>query len=234
MTEIILVRHGQASFGKTNYDKLSELGAQQAHCLGQFWADNEFTFDALWRGDMVRHEETAHGILLGLSTSPEGKLVADGVNDVAVHSGLNEFDFQAVADAYLTIHPDDKPASGAEPAAFYRLLRKSMRAWSAGELSEHQLPETWQAFQSRVVEVLDQAVASGHKRIVMATSGGAIAMSISHILGADAASMINLNLQIRNTSLTHIFANASGRHLHQFNALPHLDNKAMRHAISYS
>ena len=29
MTDIYLVRHGQASFGKANYDKLSELGGQQ-------------------------------------------------------------------------------------------------------------------------------------------------------------------------------------------------------------
>ena len=234
MTEIILVRHGQASFGKTNYDKLSELGEQQAISLGEYWADNEFTFDALWRGDMFRHQETAEGILRGLARHEQGKATADAVSNIAVHAGLNEFDFQAVADAYLQIHPNEKPALGAKPAAFYRLLRKSMQAWSGGELDQHALPESWQAFQSRVVSVLEQAVESGHKRIVMATSGGAIAMSVSHILGADAASMINLNLQIRNTSLTHIFANVSGRHLHQFNALPHLENKAMRHAISYS
>ena len=67
MAEIILVRHGQASFGKANYDKLSELGAQQAQLLGEFWGRQGFAFDAMWRGDMVRHEETASGILKGMN-----------------------------------------------------------------------------------------------------------------------------------------------------------------------
>ena len=34
MTSIYLIRHGQASFGKAEYDCLSELGEQQARHLG--------------------------------------------------------------------------------------------------------------------------------------------------------------------------------------------------------
>lgn len=37
MTTIYLVRHGQASFGKSNYDELSENGEAQATLLGQYF-----------------------------------------------------------------------------------------------------------------------------------------------------------------------------------------------------
>ena len=34
MSELILIRHAQASFGHENYDNLSELGHDQATLLG--------------------------------------------------------------------------------------------------------------------------------------------------------------------------------------------------------
>ena len=38
MTQIILIRHGQASFGAANYDALSDLGRTQARWLGEHFA----------------------------------------------------------------------------------------------------------------------------------------------------------------------------------------------------
>ena len=38
MPEFFLVRHGQASFGADNYDKLSALGHRQARWLGGYFA----------------------------------------------------------------------------------------------------------------------------------------------------------------------------------------------------
>ena len=37
MSELILIRHAQASFGHENYDNLSELGHDQAALLGSFF-----------------------------------------------------------------------------------------------------------------------------------------------------------------------------------------------------
>ncbi|WP_100657471.1 histidine phosphatase family protein [Alteromonas flava] len=233
MAEIILVRHGQASFGKADYDKLSELGIQQSIWLGEHFGENQTAVDAIWRGDMLRHRETAEGFLQGLGQVSAGNEY-DHLSHIDVHPGLNEFDFQAVADGYLRLNPEDKPSQGAKPEEFYRLLRKSMLAWSQGELDNQALPESWQGFQTRVMDVLEKAIASPHKRILMATSGGAIAMMVSQVLGANAATMVNLNLQIRNTSVSKIYANQGGAHLHQFNAIPHLESPSKKSAISYS
>ena len=51
MGELVLVRHGQASFGAEDYDKLSPLGHQQSKWLGEYFKAHDLQFDAVWRGD---------------------------------------------------------------------------------------------------------------------------------------------------------------------------------------
>ncbi|HAD08992.1 MAG TPA: histidine phosphatase, partial [Porticoccaceae bacterium] len=58
MSEIYFVRHGQASLGAKNYDKLSDLGWQQARWLGEHFRDQDLNFDRIVVGDMRRHRET--------------------------------------------------------------------------------------------------------------------------------------------------------------------------------
>ena len=135
MAQFYLVRHGQASFGTDNYDRLSELGHQQARWLGEYFAERDMGFDALVSGDLVRHRETGAGICEGLGVAlPED-----------IHAGLNEFDFQSIVDAYLTQFPEQAPAEGAPVAAFYKALKTAMKHWRLDELSGD-LPESWQHF----------------------------------------------------------------------------------------
>lgn len=37
MGQLLLVRHGQASFGADDYDQLSDLGKRQSIRLGEYW-----------------------------------------------------------------------------------------------------------------------------------------------------------------------------------------------------
>ena len=46
MGSLYLVRHGQASFGADNYDKLSELGHRQCVRLGEYFRHKGVRFDA--------------------------------------------------------------------------------------------------------------------------------------------------------------------------------------------
>lgn len=59
MTTIYLVRHGQASFGKSNYDELSENGEAQATLLGQYFKQILKEQPYVVAGTMQRHEQTA-------------------------------------------------------------------------------------------------------------------------------------------------------------------------------
>ena len=44
MSLVYLVRHAQASFGARDYDRLSELGRQQARWLGDYFAGRGLRF----------------------------------------------------------------------------------------------------------------------------------------------------------------------------------------------
>ena len=224
MTQFYLVRHGQASFGTDNYDRLSELGHQQARWLGEYFAERDMGFDALVCGDLVRHRETGAGICEGLGVAlPED-----------IQPGLNEFDFQSLVDAYLTQHPDQVPGEGAPVAAFYKALKPAMKHWRMDTLTGD-LPETWQGFSDRVAGARDhiQQQYSGKDRVLIVSSGGAMAMFIKHVLGASDDAVVELNLQIRNSSVSHGFFNQKVVRMASFNNVPHLDRPDRFEAITY-
>ncbi|MBN8432019.1 histidine phosphatase family protein [Microbulbifer salipaludis] len=223
MPEIFVVRHGQASFGSDNYDQLSELGWQQARWLGEHWAGEEQPFDHIVSGDLRRHRETAQGICEGLGLDR---------HRVQELPQLNEFDFKHIMHAFGEKNPKAAPPPGAARGDYYRFLKLAMHAWSAGEIEG---TESWQQFEQRIEEVLG-VLAAGAKggRTLVVSSGGAIAMMVRQILGAPSHSVTQLNMQIKNTAVSHFFAGRSGMTLHSFNHVPHLDNRERRTFITYS
>ena len=144
MSEFYLVRHGQASFGAKNYDKLSELGHQQARWLGEYFTARDISFSQAFMGDMVRHRETTEGILYAVSQPPV----------VTVDTGFNEFNFQNIGNSYLTLNPQSRLPENPKPADFYRLLKLAMRAWSQDLLPRDTLEESWLDFKNRVLGAL--------------------------------------------------------------------------------
>ncbi|MGB1465781.1 MAG: histidine phosphatase family protein [Alcanivorax nanhaiticus] len=197
MAQFYLVRHGQASFGSDNYDQLSPLGHQQARWLGEYFAERDMQFDGLMTGDLVRHQETGAGICEGLGIMLPSE----------IHSGLNEFDFHAIVHAWLAQHPEaEAKEDGANPSTFYKALKAAMKAWRHGEL-QGDLPESWEGFSDRVAAARDhlQQHYSDKDKVVIVSSGGAMGMFMKHALNTADDTVVELNLQIRNTSLIHGF-----------------------------
>ena len=62
---LLLVRHGQASFGTADYDVLSETGWEQGRLLGDWLRARGVTPTAVVRGGMRRHRETAEAAGVG-------------------------------------------------------------------------------------------------------------------------------------------------------------------------
>lgn len=58
MSQLTVVRHGQASFFSKDYDQLSSLGKEQAELLGQFLGERDRRFDEVYLGPRKRHRET--------------------------------------------------------------------------------------------------------------------------------------------------------------------------------
>ena len=63
MSVIYIARHGQASFGEDNYDRLSERGVEQARILAGYFIDLGLSFDAVCSGGIMRQRQTAQEIL---------------------------------------------------------------------------------------------------------------------------------------------------------------------------
>ncbi|MDX1451582.1 MAG: histidine phosphatase family protein [Oleiphilaceae bacterium] len=222
MSRLILVRHGQASFGSDNYDQLSELGHQQAHWLGEYFAAQDLPVSRVICGDLLRHRQTVSGILSGLGQT----LPTDQKDD------WNEFDFHAVGAQFLAMHPEYRPDNNS-PKAFFGLLRRALLAWSKNEITGS-LPETWAEFETRILRALDAVISSAekHENILVVSSGGAIAMALKHILAYPNDKVIDINLQTRNTGVSEIYFNATQRYLASFNCLPHLSQAERSHAIT--
>ena len=225
MSEFYLVRHGQASFGAKNYDKLSQLGHQQARWLGEYFTARNITFSQAFMGDMVRHRETTQGILDGLSQPPV----------VTINIGFNEFNFQNIGKSYLSLNPQSQLPENPTPGDFYRLLKLAMHAWSKDLLPQDTLEESWGDFKSRVQNALHLACnQNSDKPILIVSSGGAISMLMSLVLGLDAKQVIELNMQVRNTSISHFYFNKNNIRLSSFNNIPHLDNPDRLDSITFS
>jgi broad specificity phosphatase PhoE len=225
VSEFYLVRHGQASFGAKNYDKLSELGHQQARWLGEYFSERGITFSHAFMGDMVRHKETAQGIFEGVGQSPA----------VTVETGFNEFNFENIGESYLSLNPQSQLPKNPKPADFYRLLKLAMGAWSEDLLHENSLDESWSDFRIRVQRALHAVChKNSDKPILIVSSGGAISMLLSLVLGLDAKQVIELNMQIRNSSFSHFYFNKNTIRLSSFNNIPHLDRLDRLDSITFS
>lgn len=225
MSELFLVRHAQASFGSGNYDRLSELGHRQARWLGEYFRTRDLAFDRVICGHMVRHRETVEGIFQGLAQP----LAAPEPDPC-----WNEFDFEAIVGAFLDQFPGERPAPDAPPGSFAPVLRGALEAWTEDRLAA-QLPERWQQFAERVQRGL-AAITAGPadaRRILVVSSGGAIAAALSHVLGAPASAMVHMNLQLRNSSVSHLHFNARAVYFSGFNHAPHLEQPDRAGSVTY-
>jgi broad specificity phosphatase PhoE len=217
MPTLYLVRHGQASFGAADYDNLSDLGHQQAEQLGRYFKAKGLQFDAAYAGTLRRHAQTYAGIAQGMSSGQE----------VWQRAGLNEYDSEAVV-AAIHAAPLSREKSPENYRKHFRLLRDGLAAWMDGSAQPVGMP-AYVDFVSGITKVLDevrmQFGGRDDARILIVSSGGPISTAVGYILGTPAPATIELNLRIRNTSVTE-FAFTPKRHmLVTYNTLPHLEDK---------
>jgi len=229
MSELYLVRHAQASFGADNYDQLSDHGHQQSRWLGDYMGMRGLKFDTLLVGDMVRHHETMNGICAGMDIDGSGRLVLPG---------LNEYNFVAMIDSYKTTNGDDPMFQSIadhpkDNRYHFRLLRKVLSLWTQDKIEN--LPESWGDFKARVLDAQQQikAMANSGNSVLAIGSGGSISAFVGLVLGIPDENIFDLNLQYKNTAISHFFFNKKKMNLTGFNSIPHLDTNDMKHHITY-
>ena len=225
MGTLYLVRHGQASFGADDYDNLSDLGRQQSVRLGEYWRAKRLKFDAVLVGTLKRQTQTLEGLLNGLGT-PIGERAP------LEWPGLNEYDSAAVI---ASIHPEplQKPDTPELYRHHFRLLRDALTQWMNGVTSPKGMP-SYADFQKGVTSALDHVRTQYEGNVLLVSSGGPISTAVGHVLGTTPETTIELNLRIRNASITE-FAFTPKRHmLVTYNTLPHLDHADHAKWVTYS
>jgi broad specificity phosphatase PhoE len=223
MAELYLVRHGQASLGADNYDRLSANGEQQGIWLGEYFAQREITFDRVMTGTLRRHAQTVDAIWRGLGRPPI---------ECEIHAGLDEYDFHALFHALGDEHAGLAQRATRSPRDFFKALRHVLHLWAEDALGGR-APETWHAFQQRVADARTAIQQGDGQRVLVVSSGGVIGAMTQQILEAPAAAAIALNMQIRNSSVSHYFFNRDTLHLSSFNGIGHLDDPQRRAFQTY-
>lgn len=215
---LLLVRHGQASYGAADYDQLSGRGVEQARRLGDWLARGGHRFETVVVGGMRRHRQTAEGVLQAFDEQ------GLGLPELHEDPGFAEFDHEAVFGAYINAnadHPIVLASRSGLPQDVAPMLRAALLAWARDELPG--LPESWQAFGERVHAAGErlQALAGGGEALVL-TSGGVISRLAQIALDVPVERAVELNLSLRNSALSEFHPHAGRLRLGSWNALPHL------------
>ena len=219
---LYLVRHGQASLGAADYDQLSAMGAQQSRRLGEYWKSHGLTFNTVLVGTLKRHAQTLQGIRDGLGHTP----------DALQWPGLNEYDSEALIRA---VHPnasfDTKTPEGYRE--HFRMLRDGLKQWMAGTAFPLGMP-TYPEFLLGVTSALDHVRQHCEGNVMLVSSGGPISTAVAQVLQASPETSIELNLRMRNSSVSEFHFTPKRHNLVAFNSLPHLAGPEHREWITHA
>ena len=216
MGTLYLVRHGQASFGADDYDRLSDLGKRQCERLGEWFRARGIVFEAALVGTLRRQVESLQAIDAGMRAQPTIEPLS--------WPGLNEYDSHALI---RCVHPQPlpRPANDEEVRQHFRLLREGLAQWMAGEARPDGMP-SYAAFSAGVAGALEHVRTRHAGHVLLVASGGPISTAIGQVLGLAPAATIELNLRIRNSAVTEFVFNPKHHQLLTYNTLPHLDGEA--------
>ncbi len=234
MSLLLYVRHGQASFGKSDYDQLSTKGYEQGQSLGRFWVEQEFRLDTIYVGPLKRHWQTyemvkkvydeagidlPQPILFNALDEHRGPEILKRLMNVIVQidSQVERWEKERRRNPILN------KKNG------LLIFERAIEMWASGMLDEYHPEEylKWPEFRSIVGAGLDQILENHRKKrgeqIALFTSGGTISATVGKLLEIkNHVNVIGLNGIVQNTSLTEIIFNERKATLKSFNKVPHL------------
>jgi broad specificity phosphatase PhoE len=205
MPVVLLVRHGQASFGADDYDVLSDLGREQSTVVGAELVRRQLRSPAVVTGTLRRQQDTASLALPGVAADVDGR--------------LDEYDHLGLLERYPAPDADgsDLSSRGVQP-----LLDHALGAWV------EDLGGTWPAFSSGAVAAVRELAGSlpAGRDAVVFTSGGVIAAVTSALLGLGASGVVALNRVTANGAITKLVSGRGGLSVVSFNDHAHFEGSA--------
>jgi broad specificity phosphatase PhoE len=232
LTTVYFIRHGQAG-SRQDYDRLSDVGREQADRLGAWLARQPVVFDAAWSGRLNRQRETAERVRAACLRSG-----AD-FPEIAVHGCWDEFDLDAV---YRGIGPQIARHDSEFRLQFEELQEQAMDAHSRVHRTWAQCDttivrawidnaydfegESFEAFVRRVrggAELFDASLETPMRKVAVFTSATPTAVWAAMALELDGRKIMQLAGVTYNTAITVLRVDPERVRLFQFNTVPHIE-----------
>lgn len=223
MGVLLLVRHGQASFGAEDYDVLSEVGVTQSRRVGAALADRGHRPSVVLHGGMRRQRDTAAAM----------NEAAGWDAPLEVDLRWDEFGHLAVIAAYSALTDADRSRLDRremDRRAFQQVFEMATARWASAAHDED-YEETYPQFLQRVRDGLTDAArrcGPGESAVVV-TSGGALAAVCAMLVDVVdeprhmSAVWQRFNAVLVNAAVTRVVVGSTGARLLSFNEHTHLD-----------
>lgn len=230
MSLLYLVRHGQADRLGKNYDRLTELGHNQAFLLGQYFINQRIEFDSVITGTLLRQKETGEGIMRAFAS--ERFCIPDPVEN----SAWDEFDSKLwlglaakirnanpkFSELYELYRKSWEEGSEKTRTYFQELIQIVLKDWVNG-IWDPTEPYTFSEFIEKVSLGL-KSIPSDCKSILVVSSSTPIAITMGQTCQMDPKKYPIFMKSIVNTSLSIFKKNGEFWEPVSWNTTPHLSN----------
>lgn len=208
MATLYLIRHGQASYGEPDYDRLSARGREQGAALGRHLAN--MGLNALYSGPLIRQRQTVESAAAAAAAAglplPEPEVVPE----------LAEYQaFEMLKHLLPRLVAEEPRFAALDMYRTPRLLDEAFHAvlgrWARDEWTVEGV-ERVTAFVERVRAGLDRILRSAGSgaRLACVTSAGPIGTAVGLVFGASPDRMIRTSVVVRNASITELRFRSGG------------------------
>lgn len=202
MATLFLVRHGQASYGETDYDRLSTRGQDQARAVGAWLAGQRL--DATFAGPLRRQQQT---IALAVEAAADEGVALPPPTTLPELAEYPAFDMlkhlmpRLVAEDPRFAQLETAPTPRLLDQAFHTILAR----WSRDDWAMPGVERVTE-FAGRVKRGLEQVIrsAGAGARIAAVTSAGPIGVAVGLVFGIPEERMVRTSIVIRNASITEL------------------------------
>lgn len=199
MGTLYLIRHGQASYGELDYDRLSPRGVEQALAVGR-WAAGA-GLDALYAGPLRRQQQTAHHAGQGAGGALPAVQPLAELAEYPAYEMLQHLVPRLIAEDPKFEQLTTAPTPRLLDQAFHTILTR----WSRDEWTIEGV-ERVDSFVGRIRTGLDRVLraAGSGARLACVTSAGPIGVAVGLVFGIPAERMVRTSIVIRNASITEL------------------------------
>ena len=231
MSQLLLIRHGQATPFEADTDRLSPLGEDQARAVGAYLLTSGMLPSRVVHGPLLRQTRTAE---LAAQAAGNGWPAPQTLPGLAEYDGDGLFRLLAprLAEqnpefAALSREAQERREFPDRNRSFQKLMEALLDSYLLGQISDPQV-ESWADFQARVQAATADILASVNgstvtgNTVLAFTSGGVIGSVVADVLGAPDAAALKLNWRVRNASVTRLTFGSGRVSLDTFNETSHL------------